>query len=1611
MRSIFKRPDSERRQASSSAVVPQEPQTVPLNTSEAGFSPNDVSRLGLIEFCVPGAADPAIDATTWKHQHTGFWWPEQLGRDIPDARILLFNYDTFFHRASRGSNCVRIKGLAENLRHQLLDNRPEENVESRPIVMIGHSLGGLIIKEALIQCNDHALYKSILQSTISIMFFGTPNAGSLATGKKRVDIFKLIGRSVGYEVPKKIAEALRSHSDELLDISNRFQTLSIWDTTPPSVMTFYETLANPVLNILIVDAVSATLGVRGEDRYALQADHNQMVKFRDGKDAIYKSVIATFKRARERAINLTLGATPGLTRNESSSRSINLPFGFPLETSPPENVLLANSEEQPTHSMDGGTGGTGFPAASKAQESQISHIDRPIRRQEKNFMGHRDHLDNMDEQFLDVFREGCKKPHIIGLLGIGGGGKTQLALKYFREATTRQHNPFRTAFWIDASSETALQTAISGISKIIQPQRRQQAGLEAKHSQDTVLSQVMDTFESWTRPYLLIFDDVSSNRVLDYIPRTGPAAVILTTRLMEADRDLDTSIWIRGLPLDTATSLLLRLLSLDGASSSKHEENTEAAKAIAQRLGGLPLAIHAAASYIRSQHLTNHLSQFLPRYEEQKLRMLHKPYNSWGDDERSQSVFTTWELSLRILGTDEEDRARKSHFLSVCSFLSPHRISHVHFEQHYRRRSLENYVWCSTHHDWMKIFLNSKDEFDRTLFLNVITQFEALSLVESCSVDEFGSVSFSLHPLVRDWAMVRQGCCDGQTHLAEALTCLAATLNACNFIDGHVQPAYLIYEVVTRPMESATPQIKEAWLLMDSELHAHVDSCLVNFAEYQWELKHQEALGLKRPEDQFWFLFLANSITIYEFEHQYRLHELFKLNEHVFPELSLDERIWELDRLLRETPDGLLYTIKPQVEKARSLWQRDQSGTNIPFRGISLTILLLSWFLRTEDFDSFEDALPVLIEQAEYLVDKSLDKSSDKGKIGSVWRKWIRYWRPQPLSLESYKPIIAQRVLLWIVFFIEDLGAQYADPERLLPIMQWLNDSWLPKCYQAYMNTSGDNKDERPLILYGLAHLRRIQWDLGRVDDLTETIKAFDSVTTKHEWLFTLSRSAGNFLWFKAMVHRAKGEWNDAAAKTADYINWMRIAWPDDTLLQGEQFSLAECYLRATPPNKTRADEIISSIIAEVKATNGPLSQNEVYIRWRIFDVYYKLRLYDEAYKVTTRLLRDVLARDTFNNETVLDIEDCTGSALVSMLATNHGLHDKLQKKLLTFLEQIMASLFVRWKDYTPNISLISYVIKFYLSRELWGQARWIFTECALLIGRQQCGHEEFRGKESRLEFQHLMHELIFVRRAMDLFPAKEYRMLFDSLEKIFKEIFTSEDFATCRLAAAEFYIQECKYRLAEIHYDWAHTWFATHDSPDTRHVYRGGCYFHILTKFMLKKWRDAYATFLELSDMILIEDGDGSLMANLHALNGEKTEAKYWVEQSLPGLWGLQTLGDERIVDDHISVWVLREYAFRCILLVKCLCDKENKEKIAQNGDAIPSSRNAETRNQHKGEGLHIVWEHVRYPLGLFLGNLNPGRLELLGFALITSGMLGWNAFRLFRSRKHYSSTMFRQE
>jgi len=113
---------------------------------------------------------------SWTDSTTKAFWPKDfLPYDVPEARVLTFGYNA---DVAFGNTTADIVDHAKDLLGSLIDKREEENETRRQIIFIAHSLGGIIVKQALFLARIEPQYTSICKYTIGIVFFGTPHRGS-----------------------------------------------------------------------------------------------------------------------------------------------------------------------------------------------------------------------------------------------------------------------------------------------------------------------------------------------------------------------------------------------------------------------------------------------------------------------------------------------------------------------------------------------------------------------------------------------------------------------------------------------------------------------------------------------------------------------------------------------------------------------------------------------------------------------------------------------------------------------------------------------------------------------------------------------------------------------------------------------------------------------------------------------------------------------------------------------------------------------------------------------------------------------------------------------------------------------------------------------------------------------------------------------------------------------------------------------------------------------------------------------------------------------------------------------------------------------------------------
>ncbi|TAQ86948.1 hypothetical protein B7494_g4728 [Chlorociboria aeruginascens] len=228
---------------------------------------------------------------TWsKGRDIEYFWPEKwlpLEPGIRTARILTFGYNASF--SSTGPAPITgIADFAKDLLYSMKfakDQHLEElEIGQRPIIFVGHSMGGLIVKQAYVLGQNDEKYSTIVSSISAILFLATPHRGSnLAEVLNRILTASIFNHS-----PKLFISELSNGSQRIEALNDAFRHVA----PRIDILSFYETLQTSVgpKKMMVVEKSSATLGYPDEISKSLDADHHNVCKFESTEDPNYISV-------------------------------------------------------------------------------------------------------------------------------------------------------------------------------------------------------------------------------------------------------------------------------------------------------------------------------------------------------------------------------------------------------------------------------------------------------------------------------------------------------------------------------------------------------------------------------------------------------------------------------------------------------------------------------------------------------------------------------------------------------------------------------------------------------------------------------------------------------------------------------------------------------------------------------------------------------------------------------------------------------------------------------------------------------------------------------------------------------------------------------------------------------------------------------------------------------------------------------------------------------------------------------------------------------------------------------------------------------------------------
>jgi tetratricopeptide (TPR) repeat protein len=248
---------------------------------------------------------------------------------------------------------------------------------------------------------------------------------------------------------------------------------------------------------------------------------------------------------------------------------------------------------------------------------------------------------------LRMLREALARNHATALTqaitGIGGVGKTQLALEY----AYRFADEYRLIGWIRAEKP---ETLVSDLIEVVEAlELVQEEGLSLA---DVLrqLHRILAKRDDW----LLVFDNAQDvESITDYLPPQGAGHVLITSRNTDW---LSVAVRLEVAPFE-------REESIDFLLKRTKRKDREGADRVADALGDLPLALELAGAWVEQTGitLTDYARLFRKRHKE-LLAEQEPPDNYYA------TVGTTWAVALEKL---EKEAPAAVDLLELLSCFAP----------------------------------------------------------------------------------------------------------------------------------------------------------------------------------------------------------------------------------------------------------------------------------------------------------------------------------------------------------------------------------------------------------------------------------------------------------------------------------------------------------------------------------------------------------------------------------------------------------------------------------------------------------------------------------------------------------------------------------------------------------------------------------------------------------------------------------------------------------------------------------------------------------------------------------------------------------------------------
>lgn len=254
---------------------------------------------------------------------------------------------------------------------------------------------------------------------------------------------------------------------------------------------------------------------------------------------------------------------------------------------------------------------------------------------------------------------------IVVLYGLGGIGKSQLAIEYAK----KHRYDYTAVFWLNAKTEDTLKRSFAAGAARLPKKHFDQELLRGSQDQQA-LGVILHEMKAWlnlpdNHRWLLIFDNVDNPKISEnkdqdaydvrsYFPETHQGSILVTTRWST----LSIGHLLEVAKLSTAADSVSLLEETSCRAIGKESGIGD----LLEILDGLPLSLATAGGYLRMTGIS--VTEYLHDYKASWLELQKtSPGPLSYEDKR---IYSTWDLSYNHIREEDESAAK---LLEFCAYL------------------------------------------------------------------------------------------------------------------------------------------------------------------------------------------------------------------------------------------------------------------------------------------------------------------------------------------------------------------------------------------------------------------------------------------------------------------------------------------------------------------------------------------------------------------------------------------------------------------------------------------------------------------------------------------------------------------------------------------------------------------------------------------------------------------------------------------------------------------------------------------------------------------------------------------------------------------------------